>query len=103
MNTTRISAPIPAIPCSKKCRARPEQQETWKQNRLYSYAGSRLHFIRSWYDSTLKDEGFVLEIAGQQRQNKMTTDAKTPMTRRSITVDSGDVEISSHGTAAGEL
>ena len=36
----------------------PEQLSTWKQNRFNAYAGSRLHFIRSWYDSTLQQEGF---------------------------------------------
>ena len=39
----------------------PEQKESWKKNRVKAYNGSRLHFVRSWYDSTLQDEGFSLE------------------------------------------
>lgn len=33
----------------------------WSQNREKAYRGSRLHFLRSWYDSTLADEGFAIE------------------------------------------
>jgi hypothetical protein len=40
----------------------PEQKEQWKQNRLVAYNGSRLHFVRAWYDSTLQEEGFELEM-----------------------------------------
>ncbi len=74
----------------------PEQQETWKQNRLYSYSGSRLHFIRSWYDSTLKDEGFVLELADSNNRNTLTT-VPDPYDPKFYAVDSGDVEISIAG------
>jgi hypothetical protein len=70
----------------------PEQQETWKQNRLYSYSGSRLHFIRSWYDSTLNEEGFVLEMADSNDRNKLTP-VKDPYDPQFYAVDSGDVEI----------
>jgi hypothetical protein len=37
------------------------QKETWAANREKAYLGSRLHFMRSWYDSSLTDQGFVLE------------------------------------------
>ncbi|MGB8191181.1 MAG: carboxypeptidase-like regulatory domain-containing protein [Chitinophagaceae bacterium] len=33
----------------------------WNKNREKAYMGSRLHFMRSWYDSTLAEEGFALE------------------------------------------
>ena len=39
-----------------------EQQNLWKKNRYLTYLGSRLHFMRSWYDSTLSDEGFTVEV-----------------------------------------
>jgi hypothetical protein len=74
----------------------PAQQDTWKQNRLYSYAGSRLHFIRSWYDSTLDDEGFVLELADSTDNNKMKRIAN-PYDPKFYSVDSGDVEIAIQG------
>lgn len=74
----------------------PEQQETWKQHRLYSYSGSRLHFIRSWYDSTLKEEGFVLEMADSNNKNALAP-IKDPYAAAFYAVDSGDVEINMSG------
>ncbi|HWB91873.1 MAG TPA: carboxypeptidase-like regulatory domain-containing protein [Puia sp.] len=73
----------------------PEQQDTWKQNRLYAYSGSRLHFIRSWYDSTLDYEGFVLEMAdsGSTRMKKIDN----PYDPKFYSRDSGDVEINLQG------
>src|SRR5215203_764760 len=39
-----------------------EQQKRWKQNREKVYYGSRLHFLRSYYDSTLKQDGFNVDL-----------------------------------------
>jgi hypothetical protein len=39
-----------------------DQQKYWKENREKVYYGSRLHFLRSYYDSTLKQEGFNVDI-----------------------------------------
>jgi hypothetical protein len=73
----------------------PDQEATWKQNRLYSYSGSRLHFIRSLYDSTLDDEGFVLELAdsGSSKFIKL----ENPYDPQRYSRDSGDVEIDIQG------
>jgi hypothetical protein len=38
------------------------QAMTWKANREKAYFGSKLHFIRSYYDSTLKENGFTIDI-----------------------------------------
>ncbi len=38
-----------------------EQMQKWKTNREKAYFGSRLHFMRAYFDSTLQDNGFVLE------------------------------------------
>ncbi|MBX9782321.1 MAG: carboxypeptidase-like regulatory domain-containing protein [Chitinophagaceae bacterium] len=38
-----------------------EQKQTWKKNREQAYYGSRLHFMRCYYDSTLSDNGYILE------------------------------------------
>ena len=38
------------------------QQATWKQAREKVYHGSRLHFLRAYYDSTLKQEGFTVDM-----------------------------------------
>jgi hypothetical protein len=73
----------------------PDQQQTWKQNRLYSYSGSRLHFIRSWYDSTLTDEGFVLELEDSATNRMKRVD--DPYDPRFYSRDSGDVEIGIQG------
>jgi hypothetical protein len=74
----------------------PDQEATWKQNRLYSYSGSRLHFIRSLYDSTLDEEGFVLELADSSSNNKFKK-LENPYDPQRYTRDSGDVEIDIQG------
>jgi CarboxypepD_reg-like domain len=38
-----------------------EVKTQWKKNRARSYLGSRLHFMRSLYDSLLTEEGFAVE------------------------------------------
>lgn len=38
------------------------QEDAWKEARKKAYYGSRLHFLRSYYDSTLKGEGFFVDI-----------------------------------------
>lgn len=48
----------------------PEQLKVWKQNRQQAYYGSRLHFLRAYYDSTLKQEGFTVDILSQTTTNK---------------------------------
>ena len=74
----------------------PEQLDTWQKNRLYAYSGSRLHFIRSWYDSTLAEEGFVLEKADSGSDGKLSR-VKNPYDSGFYAVDSGDVEITMNG------
>jgi hypothetical protein len=83
-------------PLFEEMQGTPEQQDSWKQNRLYSYAGSRLHFIRSWYDSTLDDEGFVLEMADSNDNSKMRR-ITNPYDPKFYAVDSGDVEVGIQG------
>ncbi len=39
-------------------------RQQWKTNREKAYFGSRLHFMRCYFDSTLKENGFVLEQIG---------------------------------------
>jgi len=93
--TTNVSS-YTGYPLFEKLQGTPEQEGTWKDNRLYSYSGSRLHFIRSWYDSTLKYEGFVLELADSDNNNKMTT-IEDPYDGKIFSVDSGDAEINIQG------
>lgn len=74
----------------------PGQLATWKQNRFNAYIGSRLHFIRSWYDSTLKEEGFQVELMDSSNNSNpvVMTD---PYDSKWYTVDSGDVQINIKG------
>lgn len=39
-----------------------KQQSKWKKSRNAAYYGSRLHFLRSYYDSTLSQEGFTVDL-----------------------------------------
>lgn len=73
-----------------------EQMDTWKQNRLTTYLGSRLHFMRCWYDSTLTDEGFSIEML-DSANNKKATALKDPYDGKIYSVDSGEVEINING------
>lgn len=38
-----------------------EMEATWNKNRAKTYLGSRLHFMRSYYDSVVAEEGFIVE------------------------------------------
>ncbi|RYY38576.1 MAG: carboxypeptidase-like regulatory domain-containing protein [Chitinophagaceae bacterium] len=46
------------------------QQATWAKARQKTYAGSRLHFIRAYYDSTLKEEGFTVDLLSETSNTK---------------------------------
>ncbi len=73
-----------------------DQQAQWKENRFNAYTGSRLHFMRCWYDSTLADEGYELELLdgiGDQKKGSL----KDPYDSKYYALDSGDVEISIKG------
>ena len=73
-----------------------QQQQQWKKNRFRAYIGSRLHFMRSWYDSTLKDEGFEIEQLDSADQTKATA-LDDPYDPRFYATDSGDVVINVRG------
>lgn len=48
----------------------PEEQQIWKNNREEAYYGSRLHFLRSYYDSALKQDGFTVDLVSKRNANK---------------------------------
>jgi hypothetical protein len=48
------------------------EQAVWKKNRKEAYLGSRLHFMRSYYDSTLKQEGFTVDILSKPGSNRFS-------------------------------
>jgi hypothetical protein len=41
------------------------QQAAWSKAREKSYMGSRLHFVRSVFDSSLKQEGFTIDLLSE--------------------------------------
>lgn len=47
-----------------------EQQQAWKEARQKAYEGSRLHFLRSYYDSSLKQQGFHVDILADNSLTK---------------------------------
>jgi CarboxypepD_reg-like domain len=75
----------------------PEQQQTWSKNRYRTYIGSRLHFMRSWYDSTLKDEGFLVETLNAPNSDKGTM-LDNPYDPVVYSLDSGTVDININGS-----
>ncbi|HMH24485.1 MAG TPA: carboxypeptidase-like regulatory domain-containing protein [Puia sp.] len=83
-------------PLFEEMQGTPQQLDEWKQHRLNAYMGSRLHFMRSWYDSTLKEEGFVLEVSDSGSGEKPAL-VKNPYESKFYNVDSGDVEINING------
>jgi hypothetical protein len=74
-----------------------DQQQVWSKNRYRSYIGSRLHFMRSWYDSTLKDEGFDIETLNAPGSDK-GTHLDNPYDPSIYTLDSGTVDININGS-----
>ena len=45
-----------------------EDSTTWVSNRKKAYYGSRLHFLRSYYDSSLKLEGFTVDLLTEPKK-----------------------------------
>ena len=76
--------------------ATPDQKAVWKKNRFRSYIGSRLHFMRSWYDSTLTDEGYQIELLDSADNSKSTV-IEDPYDSHYYSIDSGDVVINIKG------
>ncbi|MEJ7766810.1 MAG: carboxypeptidase-like regulatory domain-containing protein [Chitinophagaceae bacterium] len=74
------------------------QKDIWKQNRLKAYNGSRLHFVRAWYDSTLADEGFALERVDPSKKVLTTKPIEDPYDSSHYAVfENDDVEINRPG------
>ena len=42
----------------------------WKKNRQKAYLGSRLHFMHSYYDSTLTQSGFIIDMLDEKDDKK---------------------------------
>jgi hypothetical protein len=72
------------------------EKAMWKTNREKAYYGSRMHFMRSWYDSSLIDEGYTL----QKMEDLNALDGKeieNPFDTAFYHADSSDVDINIKG------
>lgn len=69
----------------------------WKKNRARTYLGSRLHFMRTLYDSSVNDEGFSVEKMDDDPKSAKGTLIKDLYNEALYTVDSGDVIINWSG------
>lgn len=83
-------------PLFEEMEGTPEQKAEWKKNRLSSYKGSRVHFMRSWYDSSLSKEGFDVELLDSTGSTgSLMNNPYDSAWYKSL--DSGDVAINIHG------
>ena len=92
---THISS-YTGYPLFESLNGTPEQQQEWSKNRYRTYIGSRLHFMRSWYDSTLRDEGFEVETLNTPGSDVGTV-LENPYDSSIYGVDSGTVDIKING------
>jgi len=47
-----------------------QDQKNWNENRKKVYYGSKLHFMRAYYDSTLKEDGFEIALLDENNKTK---------------------------------
>ena len=45
-------------------------KKAWAAARQRTYEGSKLHFMRSYYDSTLKDDGWIIDMLDENNDKK---------------------------------
>ena len=49
-----------------------DSMRIWKRNREKAYLGSRLHFMHSYYDSSLVQSGFIIDMLDEKDDKKFT-------------------------------
>lgn len=74
-----------------------EAKATWIKNRARTYLGSRLHFMRSFYDSAVAEEGFIVEKLEDDPQSSAGTFINDLYNEQDYVVDSGDVVVNWQG------
>ena len=45
-------------------------REVWSRERQKAYEGSKLHFLRSYYDSTLTEDGWIIDLQDEKNEKK---------------------------------
>jgi len=89
-------ATFSGFPLFEEMQGTDAEKATWKTNREKAYYGSRMHFMRSWYDSTLIDEGYAI----QKMENVNAVDGiqiVNPFDSSFYHADTSDVEINLSG------
>ena len=70
------------------------QRAKWDENRKKAYFGSKMHFMRSYYDSTLIQEGFTIDLQEEGDPPRFSRLARPYDVRYYGYVDStGEVEV----------
>jgi len=72
-------------------------KEQWFKNRAKTYLGSRLHFMRTLYDSLVNEEGFVVEKLGDDPNGIKGTVISNLYDSSLYLADSGNVDINWNG------
>lgn len=75
----------------------PEEEAQWKANRNKAYKGSKLHFMKAWHDSTIQQQGFVLEKVNTNAAAFESTPLPNYYDSGFYQADSGTVDISLKG------
>lgn len=75
----------------------PEEETQWKTNRNKAFKGSKLHFMKAWHDSTLQQQGFVLEKVNTGAASFESTPLPDYYDSSFYQADSGMVDISLTG------
>jgi hypothetical protein len=70
-----------------------QAKDTWNKNRARTYLGSRLHFMRSLYDSLVSEEGFIVEKLSDDTSNITGTIIANLYNSDDYVADSSDVTI----------
>lgn len=65
-------------PLFEEMQGTPEKQAVWQQNRLKTYNGSMLHFMRSLYNKNLSENGFEVQFLVKNNGNEMPIPVKDP-------------------------
>jgi CarboxypepD_reg-like domain len=56
----------------------PQQDSIWKENRQLAYEGSTLHFMRTYYDMALQEDGYMLKLLGKEENSEKGITIKNP-------------------------
>jgi hypothetical protein len=73
---TNNIAQFTGYPLFEEMPGTPDQKTAWQVNRERTYEGSLLHFMRSFFDKTLDEEGFEVQFIVKNNQKEMPVPLK---------------------------